>query len=119
MTKHTINIEEEYEEAPKEGKTWTEEVSVAGDQVLGKVQELLREAAVRKITVLDESGKKLISIPMYAGAAGILVLGPWSVLALVGAWVAKFSILIEREGEEEVAASAKEEAADAEAEAEA
>ncbi len=113
MTEHTINIEEEYEEATKEGKTWTEEVNVAGDQVVGKVQELLREAAVRKITVLDESGKKLVSIPMYAGAAGILVLGPWSVLALVGAWVAKFSILIEREGEEEVATSAKEEAADA------
>ena len=119
MTEHTINIEEDYEEAASEkGKTWTEEVSVAGDQVLGKVQELLREAAVRKLTVLDENGKKLISIPMYAGAAGILVLGPWSVLALVGAWVAKFSILIERESEE-VAASAKEEAADAKAEAEA
>ncbi len=118
MSEETIVIEEDAIKAETNGngKSWTEEISVAGDEVTGKVQELLREAAVRKITLLDESGKKLFSIPLYAGVAGLLVFGPWSALALVAVWVGKFSILIEREGDEP-AKSAKEEAADETAEA--
>ena len=61
------------------------------------MQELIKEAAVRKITIKDEDGKTLLTIPMYAGIASLLVFGPWNALALIAAWVAKFSIVIERE----------------------
>lgn len=111
MSEESIHIEEEMEGAANgHKKSWTEEIQVGSDELVGKVQELLREAAVRKITIKDEHGKKLLSIPMYAGVAGMLVLGPWSALALVAAWVGKFSILIERAGDE----PAEEEAAAAE-----
>lgn len=115
MSEETIPVEEETSEeqsGPKgDGRTWTEEISLAGDEVVGKVQELVREAAVRKITIQDEKGKTLLTIPLYAGVAGMLVFGPWSALALIAAWFVKLSILIEREvEEEETAAPAKKKA---------
>ena len=99
MSEETINFEEEFtsEENSKEKKTWEEHFSVNSDQLVGKVQELIKEATVRKITIKDEAGKTLLTIPMYAGIASLLVFGPWNAVALIAAWVAKFSIVIERE----------------------
>jgi len=99
MSEETINIEEEFtsEENGKEKKRWEEHFTVNSDQLVGKVQELIKEATVRKITIKDESGKTLLTIPMYAGIASLLVFGAWNALALIAAWVAKFSIVIERE----------------------
>lgn len=99
MSEETINVEEEVtsEESGKEKKTWEEHFSVDSDQLVGKVQELIKEATVRKITIKDEDGKTLLAIPMYAGLASLLVFGPWNALALLAAWVAKFSIIIERD----------------------
>ena len=99
MSQESINVEEEFtsEENGKEKKTWEEHFTVNSDQLVGKVQELIKEATVRKITIKDENGKHLLSIPMYAGFASLLIFGPWNALALLAAWVAKFSIVIERE----------------------
>lgn len=102
MNDEQIPVEEEMQDEAQEHKqAWQEELSVAGDEVLGKVQELLREAAVRKITVKDAKGKTILSLPLYAGVAGALVAGPWTALALVGAWLGNFSILIEYEALQE------------------
>jgi hypothetical protein len=87
---------------------WSEEFSVAGDQLVKTVQSLLREAVVRKITVKDRNGRTLIEIPLYAGAAGVLFLGWWSALLLIAAWFTEVSILIEREEETASAASTRE-----------
>ena len=119
MSEETINIDEEFEQEQNSSgkKTWEEHLHIDSDEVVGKVQELLREAAVRKITIKDESGKTLLSIPLYAGFASLLVFGPWNALALLAAWVAKFSIIIEREGEAPESVSEKEAAANGTAEA--
>jgi hypothetical protein len=103
MSDEQINVEEEMpsEESSKEKKTWEEHLHVDSDQIVGKVQELIKEAAVRKITIKDENGKTLLSIPLYAGFASLVVFGAWNALALLAAWVAKFSIIIEREVTEE------------------
>jgi len=78
-------------------KSWTEEMSVVGDQLIKTVQSLLREAVVRKITVKDGNGRILAEIPLFAGAAGMVVLGWWSAVLLAAAWFTEVSIFIERE----------------------
>lgn len=110
MTEEHIDFEEETtsKEESKEKKTWEEHLHVDSDQVVGKVQELIKEATVRKITIRDESGKTLLTIPLYAGFASLLIFGPWNALALLAAWVAKFSIIIEREADEEEVGKEKE-----------
>jgi hypothetical protein len=85
------------ESAAEAGHTFTERVSVAGGDLIKTVQALLREAAVRKITVQDKNGRTLVEIPLYAGVAGALILGSATVLALIAAWFAEVSILIERD----------------------
>lgn len=94
MTDEMIPMEEEMVEA---GRTFTERISVTGGELVQTVQSLLREATVRKITVQDKDGRTLIDIPLYAGIAGALILGSATVLALIAAWFAQVSILIERD----------------------
>jgi hypothetical protein len=78
MTDEMIPMEEEMVEA---GRTFTERISVTGGELVQTVQSLLREATV----------------PLYAGIAGALILGSATVLALIAAWFAQVSILIERD----------------------
>lgn len=98
MTDDTIRIEEEeLHRAERTSRKWTEEVTVAGGDLMDTLGKLLKEATVRKITVRSESGRKLFEIPLALGALGVLIIGPWTAAALVAAWLAKVSILIERE----------------------
>jgi hypothetical protein len=94
MTEQDIPTEEELKES---AQTVTDRVSVAGSDLIKTVQALLREAAVRKITVQDKNGRTLLEIPLYAGIVGALFIGSWTVLALIAAWFAEVSILIERD----------------------
>ena len=76
-------------------KVWTEELEVAGHQLLGKVEGLINEANVRRI-VIKQEGRTLIEIPLTWAAVGA-VLAP--VLAAVGALAAlvtNCTITIER-----------------------
>lgn len=97
MTEDSVPFEEEIHQAAEAGRTFTERVSVTGSDLVETVQSLLREAAVRKITIQDKDGRTLLEIPLYAGVAGALILGSATVLALIAAWFAQVSILIERD----------------------
>ena len=94
MTDETIPVQEE---SAAEMRTFTERVSVTGGELVETVQALLREAAVRKITVKSQSGKTLVELPLALGAAGVLLIGPATAWLLVAAWLARVSILIEYE----------------------
>jgi len=98
MTDETELPVEEIEDA---ARTVTDRVQVAGGDLVKTVQSLLREAAVRRITVQDKTGRTLIELPLYAGVVGALLAGAWTVLALIAAWFAEVSILIEREATDE------------------
>jgi len=77
----------------------TEEFRVSGEELLGKVKELIRAGNVRRIVIKDKNGRELLSIPVTAGVV-IAVLAP--VLAAVGALAAlvtECTILVEREEE--------------------
>ena len=93
MTEDTTTQEELKDEA----KRATERISVAGNDLIKTVQALLREAAVRNITVQDKTGRTLIEFPLYAGIIGAVFVGSWTVLALIAAWFAEVSIIIERD----------------------
>lgn len=99
MTDETIPIDEFDPRDDQKKSEWTEEISVAGSRLIETVQELLREAVVRKISIRDKEGRTLMDIPLYAGVLGVAVLGYWSVLALIAAWFTEVSILIVRDEE--------------------
>jgi hypothetical protein len=78
------------------GKIYTEEISVAVDNLVSKVKELLHEGNVNRIIVKDEKGNLLIEIPATVGVIGT-VLAPWlAALGAITALVTNAKIVIER-----------------------
>ena len=59
-----------------------ETFKVKGEQVLGKVKELIKKGNVRRIIIKDKKGKTLVEFPLTVGVIGA-VLAP--MLAAVGA----------------------------------
>ena len=111
MRDEIIHIEEEFKDvvhkAEESGKRRFEEFSVRGGELKDTFGRLAKEARVRKITLKNQSGKTLVEIPFVLGAAGVLIIGPWTAALLAAAWLTRVSILIEYEE----APSAAEEAA--------
>lgn len=67
-------------------KTFSEEVEVAGHQLVNEVNRLIAEGNVRKLEIRSEKGDVFLSVPLTAGAfAGgvVAITAPW--LAAIGA----------------------------------
>lgn len=101
MNDETIHVEEEVKDAAHKvqdaAKRWTEEISVRSGDLGDTLGRLVKEATVRKITVKSQTGKTLLEIPLVLGAAGMLIVGPWTAALLIAAWLTRVSILIEYE----------------------
>src|ERR1700730_12373122 len=73
-----------------------EQFKVAGQDLAGKIREIIHEGNVRRIIIKDEHGHTFMEIPLTVATVGI-VLAP--ILAAVGAIatvVAKFDVVVER-----------------------
>jgi len=76
--------------------TLIEEFSVAADDLVAKVKELINEGNIRRIVVKDETGKTLIEIPVTIGVVGAL-LAPWlAALGAIAAFVTNCTIIVVR-----------------------
>jgi len=73
-----------------------EEFSIASENLIEKVRELIREGNVRRIIVRDEKGNLLLDIPVTAGVIGALI-APWmAALGVITAMVTRCTIEVER-----------------------
>jgi uncharacterized membrane protein YvbJ len=80
----------------KTAKEFTEEFSVAADNLIEKVKELLHEGNITRIIVKDEKDKVLLEIPATVGVVGV-VLVPWlAALGAITALVANCKIVVEK-----------------------
>ena len=79
-----------------EEKIRTEEYKVDGDYLVHKVKELVHEGNIRRITIKNEEGKRLIEIPLTIGAVGVVLLPVWAALGAVAALVADCTIVVEK-----------------------
>lgn len=83
-------------ETTEEGKGWTEEFVVAGQELMGMVKKLVREATVRRLVIKNEKMNLHLEVPLVAGVAGIALLPVYSAVALIAALVTDCTILVER-----------------------
>lgn len=90
-----VNPEEEAasEEAKK---TFTEEFKVKGDQLLGKVREIVHAGNVRRIIIKDEQGRRLIDVPLTIGVIGAILAPVWAAIGAIAALVADCTIEVEK-----------------------
>jgi hypothetical protein len=73
-----------------------ERYRVRGDDLLGKVKQIVREGNVRKITIRKEDDEILLSFPLTAGVLGAALLPMWAAIGAVAALVGNCSIDVER-----------------------
>lgn len=90
-----IPVHEE-QEAKSEGASWTEEFTVAGEELFNTVKKLVREVTVRRLVVKNEKMNIHLEIPLAIGVVGIAWLPVYSAVALIAALVTDCTILVER-----------------------
>jgi hypothetical protein len=80
----------------KTAKVYREEFSVASDNLIEKVKELLHEGNITRIIVKDEKDKVLLEIPATVGVVGIVLI-PWlAALGAITALAANCKIVVEK-----------------------
>jgi hypothetical protein len=77
--------------------TTKESFNINGEDLLNKVKELIREGNIRKITILDKSGKELMSFPLSVGVLGALFAPVLAGLGAMAALIGECTITVERE----------------------
>ena len=87
--------QEEQEEETQEGGR-KERYKLAGEKLLTKVKELLKEGNVRRITIKNDEDKTLIEIPLTFGVVGAAFFPVWAAVGAIAALVTDCSIEVER-----------------------
>jgi hypothetical protein len=89
------------EQEPKDKKTFTEEIEIAGNQLVDRVKELVEEGNVRLLRVKSVDDNVYMEMPLTIGvlAGGALALAatPLALLAVFAAVVARVKIEVVRE----------------------
>ncbi len=99
LSEEAIFVEEE-PTAQKQQKSWSEEVVVAGEDLVGFVKKLVKETAVRRLVIKNEKRHIHLEIPLALGMAGIAFLPYMAAVALIAALATDCIILVERVAEE-------------------
>ncbi|MBN1485805.1 MAG: DUF4342 domain-containing protein [Chloroflexia bacterium] len=77
------------QQTPEKEHTWTEEIEIAGRELVDRVKELIEEGNVRRVIIRKQDGGLLIEIPLTpAVAVGGVVTVFAPVLAALGAMAA-------------------------------
>jgi len=84
--------------------TWnafTEEIEVAGTQLMEEINRLLAEGNVRRLQIRSEKGDVYLSVPLTAGAVAggvVVVAAPWlAAIAAIAGIATKLKLEIARE----------------------
>jgi hypothetical protein len=80
-----------------EGAPQTETHKVSGDGLLAKIKELVHQGNIRRITIKNDQGRRLLEIPLTVGVAGAVLLPVWVAIGAVAALAADYTIEVERE----------------------
>jgi hypothetical protein len=72
-----------------------EEFSVAGEDLVDRVKELIHEGNIRRVLIKNEEGRVLIDIPLTVGVIGVLVAPQLAALAAIAALVGKATLVVE------------------------
>lgn len=77
-----------------------EEIRVLGHELGAKVKELIHEGNVRRIIIKDEHGNTFMEIPVTVAAVAAILAPIIAAVGAVAAMAAKFTVVVERTGED-------------------
>ena len=79
------------------GATHTEEFRVNGEELLGKIKQLIHAGNVRRIMIKDKEGKTLIEFPLTLGVVGLVLAPTLAAVGAIAALVTEATIVVEKE----------------------
>ena len=81
-------------------RTFYEEISIAGNQLVEQIERLIKEGNIRRLILKDPNGRTLLEIPLtigvVAGTGLALYALPLAIIGAVAAYVAKVQVVVER-----------------------
>jgi len=95
MSEMNDQVEEQAQEE-QESSARKEKYRIAGEKLVSKVKELIREGNVRRITIKNDEDKTLIEIPLTFGVVGAAIFPVWAAVGAIAALVTDCSIEVER-----------------------
>jgi hypothetical protein len=76
-----------------------EDIKVTGEELIGKVKELVHQGNIRRIIIKNDSGATIVEIPLTIGVVGAIFAPALAAVGAVAALVTDCTITIERETE--------------------
>lgn len=73
-----------------------EEFTVKGDQLLGKVKQLIHEGNIRTITITDKDGHVVLVLPVTVGIIGVVFAPMLAAVGAAAALLTECTISVER-----------------------
>ncbi len=77
----------------------SEEQRVSGENLVGRVKELVHQGNIRRIIVKNDAGHTILEIPLTVGVVGAVLLPIWVALGSIAALASHYTLVVEkREG---------------------
>src|SRR5437764_11153469 len=83
-------------EPPRPGRTWQDELTATGDELVARVKEVVQAGNVRRI-IITHDGRTLLEIPLTLGVVGALLAPQVAALGALAALVTRCTLTVERE----------------------
>lgn len=74
-----------------------ESFKISGEALLKKVQELIEEGNIRRITIHDKDGKELMNFPLTIGVVGTVFAPVLAAVGALAALIGECTITVEKE----------------------
>jgi hypothetical protein len=88
----------------KNTTTGRQRITVKGEELLGKVRQLIHEGNIRRITVTDASDRTILEIPLTVGVVGAILAPALVAIGAIAALAKDYTLEIERHDAAETAA---------------
>ncbi len=88
--------------------TRQEEFKVSGEQLVGKVKELIREGNIRRIIIKNRDQKTLVEFPLTIGIVGTVLAPALAAVGAVAALITECTLIVERDDDPRTATTGRE-----------
>jgi len=80
-----------------EEKFRTEEFRVDGEELIGKVKNLINEGNIRRVIIKDKNEKVIFEIPLTFGVVGALIAPQLAALGAIAAMLSEATVVVEKD----------------------
>jgi len=77
-------------------KVRSEEFRVNGEELLGKIKNLIKEGNIRKVIIKDKEGKTVFEIPLTFGVVGALIAPQLAAIGAIAALLTEATVVVEK-----------------------